>query len=257
MNDKAKQEIIELLQAKTPDVKKAVELLTEHGTNKTEVRVYCGSPERYLMQIRWALAKAIGIGLADFQRGYFTKIRYQEEKDYPAVIIRIKEVLPLMMNEREALQKALVELGEANDEETKARAKELGESIDALAVRYELLHQAKEAYFNSEGELEPNEEELFPGEETEEGNQEPIVVKYDWDGDQVAAVKCKKNLESSLTKDRNRLKYQSPSAKDKPENPMPEGEERDKIVARIAAKEAELDAIASFLEPDKDAGKSE
>ena len=42
--------------------------------------------------------------------------------DYPAVIIRIKEVLPPMWIKRTQLQKDLVALGDGNEEETKDKA---------------------------------------------------------------------------------------------------------------------------------------
>ncbi len=257
MDDKVKKQIIDLLNQKEPEYDTACQLMMQHGTNKSEVRVYTSSPKRYYMQMRWALAKLIGIKLADFKRGVFDDFRKQKTEDLPAVIIRIKEELPKLYEQRAAVQKALTELGEANDEETQAKARELGEAAEALGVHHQLLQEAKEAYFDSKGEIIPDEKELFPEdtEEESEDNQKP-VVKYDWENDPVKAITAQKNIGSNLTKDRNRLKFQSPSAKDKMENPMPEGPERDKIEARIAAREKELEAIAVFLNPKDDTDKA-
>ncbi|TLX73711.1 hypothetical protein E9993_14735 [Labilibacter sediminis] len=258
MNDEVKQEIIYFLQQEKPDVEKAAELIQKHGTNKSEVRVFISSPGRYLMQMRWALAKLCGISLVDFQKGIFDDFRKKDEKDYPAVIMRIKEELPLIFNQRTEVQKELVELGEANDEETKEKAITLGEIAEALGVRHQLLQEAKELFFDSKGEVIPNEEELFPEEVSEdEDNQETKAKVYDWAGDPIEALKKKGNLVSGLTKDRNLLKYQSKSSKNNPENPMPEGPEKDKVVARIAEKEKELEAIIEFLKPKDDTDKTE
>ena len=258
MNEDVKKEIIEFLQQEKPCPDKASELILKHNVNKHEAQVFLASPSRYLMQMRWALAKLISISLVDFQRGYFTDFRKKEEKDYPAVIIRIKAELPKIFEQRSAIQKALTELGDANDEETRAKAKELGELATSLGIRHQLLHEAKELYFESDGKVVPDEAELFPETEDEnEDNQESFEPKYVWVNDPVKAMQIKKNLESSLAKDRNRLKYQSPSAKDKQENPMPEGPERDKVEARIAEKEKELAAINDFLKIKDDAGKAE
>lgn len=258
MNDDIKQEIIYFLQQEKPEIEKAAELIQKHGTNKSEVRVFISSPGRYLMQMRWALAKLCSISLIDFQKGIFDDFRKKDEKDYPAVILRIKEELPLLYNQRAEVQKELVELGDANDEETKEKAVTLGEIAEALGIRHQLLQEAKELFFDSKGQLVPNEEELFPKEVVDdESNQETKEKVYDWNNDPVEALNKKGNLVSGLTKDRNLLKYQSKSAKNNPENPMPEGPEKDKVLARIAEKEKELEAINEFLKPKDDTGKAE
>jgi hypothetical protein len=256
MDDKVKAQIIDLLNKKEPDYDTACQLIMQHNTNKSEVRVYIASPKRYYMQMRWVLAKLIGIKLADFQKGIFDDFRKQNTEDLPAIIIRIKEELPQLYEQRAMVQKELTELGDANDEETKAKAQKFGELAEMLGIRHQLLQEAKEAYFDSKGEIIPDEKELFPEEETEEDADTPLSTKYDWEGDPLKAVTAQKNIAINLTKDRNRLKYQSPSAKDKKENPMPEGPERDKIEARIASREKEMEAIAVFLNPKDDTDKA-
>ncbi len=245
MDNTIKEQIIEFLQQENPSPDTAAELIQKHGNNQSEVRVFITSPSRYLMQMRWALAKLCGISLGDFQKGIIGEIRKQTTEDLPDVIKRIKEELPILYNQRAATQKELVELGEANDDATKEKAKTLGEIAEMLGIRHQLLQEAKEAYFDSKGEYIPNEEELFP-EETQNTEETNTSVKYDWEGDPVKAMATKKNREASLSKDRNLLLYQSKTKQTK-ENPMPEGTDRDKIEARIAEKETELAAIAEYL----------
>ncbi|MGV8828242.1 MAG: hypothetical protein ACWA6U_07960 [Breznakibacter sp.] len=246
MNEDAKNEIVEFLTSQNPDPDVAARLVLKHHTNQSEVRVFSTSPARYIMQMRWALAKAIGISLADFQRGYFTEARKMQTTDLPPVILRIKEELPILFNQRAELQKELVELGDGNEEETVEMAAQLGEIIAVLATRHQLLHEAKELYFESNGNIIPNEEELFPEGAPLGGGEKPKVNVLE-SGDPVEIMKRRDNLISSLTKDRNLLQYQSKSARDKEENPMPQGPERDKIEARIKEKEEEMEAINQYL----------
>jgi hypothetical protein len=170
----------------------------------------------------------------------------QETPDLPQVILRIKAELPILFNQRAELQKELIELGDGNEEETVEMAARLGEIIAVLATRHQLLHEAKELYFNSNGEIIPNEEELFPEGDPLGGGEKPKVNVLE-SGDPVEIMKRRDNLISSLTKDRNLLQYQSKSARDKDENPMPQGPERDKIEARIKEKEEEMEAINQYL----------
>ena len=133
------------------------------------------------------------------------------------IIDRIKEELLISYNQRGMVQKELVELGDDNTEEVKQRAIELGGIAEELAVRHQLLHDAKELYFKEK--VVPDEKVLFPEKPPvhkiygeggdDENNQETKTKVYDWDGDQVKAMEAKKNRESSLTKDRNLLKYQA------------------------------------------------
>ena len=59
-------------------------------------------------------------------------------------------------------------------------------------------------------------------------------------------MKKERNLISSLTKDNNKLLYQS-QKKEKKENPMAKGPKREKVVKRIAQKEKELKIIRDIL----------
>jgi len=191
---------------------------------------------------------------------YLPKVEADKPKPMPPVILRIKAELPILYNQRAELHKELVDLGEDNSEETMAKAVQIGELIDVLAERHQLLHDAKELFFK-EG-TEPNELELFPDPETsdedegtesgsqgkDENNEDPFGLKVK---DPVDLLQRKGNLISSLTKDRNKLLYQADKKLDK-ENPMPEGKKRDAVLDRIKVKEEEIQAITDFLKPKDD-----
>ncbi len=236
MDEKVKQEITLYLTEKKPDPRKGAELYFKYGKSSSLRRVFTNSPGRYLSKMRWELAKLIGVTLHNFQKGIFETEGVSVSKPkYPPVIERIKADLPVMYKQRVQLQKELTELTQTNAVDEKEKAAQLAEIIHELAERYQLLHDAKELYFN-EG-IVPDEKELYP---EDEKNKDLADI------DPVKLLKEKKNLESSLTKDRNKLLYQSIKKLDE-ENPMPKGEARTKLEARIKTKEERLKAINEYL----------
>jgi hypothetical protein len=144
-------------------------------------------------------------------------------------IDKIKEEMVNLTDKRSALQKQLRELGDGNDKHSVSQRAILGEGISKLSERIDILFIAKENYFQKG--VEPNMEELFPTE------KKPSIPEL---------MKREKNIISSLTKDRNKLLYQSQS-KQEEANPMPNGPKRDKIVQRVKEKEDELADIRKIL----------
>ena len=152
---------------------------------------------------------------------------------YPKEVQRlVGEYSSLYMN-RGKLHRELKKVGDSNDEESVARRKEVISMIGQDSDRMEMLFAQFDAW---------------------EKNKVPIDVKKLWpdpvdkklpgiDPDlSIEQLKImKKNLQSSLTKDRNILTF---SGKTKPENgkeqPLPGGPKRIIIEKRIAAKEKEI-----------------
>jgi hypothetical protein len=246
-NTDIKQEILEWLQSETPDIAKGLELWGKYGKNKALDRVFFRASERHADKLRYELAKVAGLTFAEFNAANFTGTKVEEtktepDKTLPKVILRIVEEIKVLFAMLTDWNKQLVDLPDNNDEETVAKAAELGEALDAGNARYQQLHDAKEKYY-TEGVV-PNEEELFPVvDETD------IYGLNKMDGAQL--VTAKKNLESSLTKDRNMLLYGTKKKQDV-ESPLPDGDERTAIELRVADKTARLEAINALL----DAGKA-
>ncbi len=264
VDDKTIEEIKEWLNSEEKDKYAGLQLLEKVSNHKKMVmRLQRKSNDKLVIEkVAWELMR------------YVPMEKEEEPEMWPPVIDRIKEEVKKLYEQRALVQKALVDLGDANDEETKAKAIELGDLANKLGVRHQELEEAKELFFKEK--VIPNEEELFPEETNEDenegddpdtsgetsdqtkGDQKPKVIEitYKWAGDPAKAMQRKGNLISSLTKDRNKLKYQSDKKLDA-ENPMPEGDKRNEVLERIQNKEKEMAAIAEFLKPKDDANKAE
>lgn len=238
--DDFKQEIIAYLSDEQSTKEAGLQLWAKYGRNKAFDKLFYRSGDRYLQKMRYELAKIAGISFEAFNDGNYT----QEPKVvetvtlWPPIIHRIKDEIETIVPNIADWHKQLVELGDANDDTTKAKAVELGELLDAANARYQLIDDAKELWFK-DGTL-PDESVLYP---SEPDADDPFDLKA-LTGAQL--MQEKKNIESSLSKDRNQLQFQS-KKKEAQENPMPEGDERNKVEARIANKTARLEAIIAIL----------
>jgi len=247
-----KKEILDWLKSTDQDRNIGLALWGKHGKNRALDRLFYRSGDFAFQKLKYELGKIAGLTFADFKDGdiivdanplaVMTLIP-GKEGEVPSIVLRIQDDIFSLFAQLTALNKELVDLPESNDEETVERAAELGVQIDGLNARYDELYQAKEKYFTDK--VMPDEKELYPVVD----DTDPFGLKG-LDGAKLMGEK--KNLESSLTKDRNRLLYQQ-TKKKKEENPMPEGEERKAVETRVALKEAKLEAINELL----NAGKSE
>lgn len=238
--EESKQEIIAYLNEAEPTKEAGMQLWAKYGKNKAFDKVFFRPGDRYLSKLKYELSKLAGISHAEFNSGDLSGEKKLEIKPivWPAIIHRIKDEIEKLVPQIADWHKQLVELGDANDDTTKAKAMELGELIDEANERYQLLYDAKEEYFLKD--VHPNEADLYPSAPDE---TDPFGLKK-LTGAQL--VTQKGNLESSLSKDRNQLLYQS-KKKEAEENPMPQGDERTKVEARIANKIARLEAIIALL----------
>lgn len=234
------QSIKDLLNADQFDLEKAADIYLKYGPNKNMARHFVRNPRRYERKLRWQLAKMIGISLEEFTASNSSESK-SKTGGHPEIIDKIKDEIARLTNDQAELQKELSALGDDNDEQTKDRAVELGKAIDVTAYRLDDLHKAKEKYFE-EGVI-PSEENLFPDQKSGNDQDDPFGISKMKPAD---LMKRRSNLVSSITKDQNRLKYQADKKQDK-ENPMPEGEKRQKTEERLAKKNEELKAIDEFL----------
>jgi hypothetical protein len=251
MNKETVEEIKAVLNAESFDAKLAANLYFQYGKNQTMAKTFIRNPSRYSKKIHYELSKILGVTLSQYKG--FDVAQVSQEKVPLPVINRIKEELKTLYPLRVDLQKQLSELPQDNSEETKQAAIEIGAKADELAVRYQLLYDSKEMFFK-DGTI-PDEDFLFPDEDNLEDNpnstlrdvEDPYGLKSKNPAD---VVNRRNNLISSLTKDRNMIKYQAKTTMPQ-ENPMPEGEARKKIEERISLKEAEINAINIFLDANK------
>lgn len=234
-----KNEIIAFLMLKNSDTDKALELWGKYGKNKALDRVFYRNARGNLDKIKYELSKVAGISMLNFLNGVFDASEKIEpvKEEIPAIILRIKDEMLGLFAMLSNWQKELTDLGDKTDEETQQEAAEIGAMLDSANARYELLFAVEAAYFKDK--TLPDEAELYPVVD----DTDPFGLK-NMEGSELMGRK--KNLESSLSKDRNMLLYQA-KKKLEQENPLPAGEERNKIEARIANKSACLEAINALL----------
>ncbi len=151
-------------------------------------------------------------------------------------VVKENSTLCLMRGKK---HKALVNLTDDNSKETQDERVKLMNEIEAMTNRIEVLYKAWVAY--NERKTEPDPDELWP----EEGKKENENAGNQDAGNKDLSVDDlkneKKNLQSSITKDRNLILYSGKTKpKDGKENPMPAGPKRTKVEKRIAKKEAEI-----------------
>lgn len=163
-------------------------------------------------------------------------IKPEKPKELPNSVKRVIHEAKELLNERTELHGKLSAIPEDNAPDNIKARKVILEEIKILSDRMEVLFFAKDDYFKN-GTL-PDIRKLFPKYE----DKKPAPKKLDG----AELMKKKKNLESSLAKDRNLLKYQNKTKLQK-ENPMPNGPKRQVIADRVKDKEKELEDINAQL----------
>lgn len=151
--------------------------------------------------------------------------------DYPDSIKRVINENSSLYMQRGRLHSQLTKLGDDNSDEVKIKRADLAGKIEKTSARLDLLYSV---FLKYETEGIDESDTLYP----EENGKPKVQLSID------ELKQEKKNLQASLTKDRNQLEYQG---KTKPENgvsnPMPAGPKRIKLEKRIKAKEAQVLAI--------------
>jgi hypothetical protein len=156
-------------------------------------------------------------------------------ESYPDSVKHLVNEYSALYLERGVSHKALTKLGESNDEKSVADRKVLIDEIALKSDRMEILNEAFEE-FEKDGTL-PEEEKLWPDKKEDETAGSGAKSLEGIDVEKLKILK--KNIQSSVTKDRNLLLYQV-KTKGKKENPMPTGPKRTTLEKRIAKKEAEI-----------------
>ena len=154
---------------------------------------------------------------------------------YPPDVQKLVREYSSLFMERGKLHAELKKVGDGNDAEKVEARRVIIEEISKISARLEKMFEFFDKY-EKEG-VEINAADLWP-EPTEE-DQEPTLDIESLSIDELKYQK--KNLQSSLTKDRNLMLYGiktiPPSGK---VNPMPEGPKLIKLKKRMARKEQQI-----------------
>lgn len=169
------------------------------------------------------------------------KVRYNlikkgtDIETLPAAVQRLVRENSNLYMQRGKKHAAITRLPDDNSKETMDERIELMDAIKKITERLEVLFEAWDAY-EKKG-VEPDAEKLWP----KEGDSDNNSGSNDADLSVDELKTLKKNIQSSITKDRNLLLYGSKAKpKDGKENPMQTGPKRTKLEKRIAKKEAEI-----------------
>ena len=136
----------------------------------------------------------------------------------------------------------LFSLGTENDETTVARRKALLDEQQPLIERYNSVYETKEAFFAGE----VSEEELQKVVDGTDNQDEEKPVNYTSLSD-VDLVKRIHAARTSITRYNNQLRYQQYKSAET-DNPMPNGERRDKIERSLAVRSEELNQLLAIYE---------
>jgi hypothetical protein len=169
-----------------------------------------------------------------------TKLKYNliGDKDidsYPPEVNRLVKEYSSLYMQRGKKHAALKRLGDGNDQETVTARQPLIADIKKMSDRMEVLNSAFQGYEKEGFSLDQN--ILWP-EEKAAGN----VQQAPGSMETIEELKTKKkNIQSSITKDRNLLTYGGKTKpKDGKEKPVPAGPKRTTLEKRIARKEKEI-----------------
>jgi len=166
----------------------------------------------------------------------------------PLIIQEIIKQRGRLYRDREILHEKLTATGEKNTPENIVLRAMLGDKIEHIAQRIDAIYSALEHYEKNK---------TLPGEDFLNWDINPTKQKTNFpDYSKMNDIDLKNrltNLRSYLTKDLNKLKYNSVSAKQN-EDPMPAGPKRDALEKKVATRKEEIEELTRILE--NRAGKS-
>ena len=242
-----KDKIIEWVKDPKRDYNEGVDLLSKVCTNKSLVRYFQNTSERFgVKKLIYELGKYAGkMPVVEAKpKEVEEKKEVPTFKDDNSVGGIAKKKIHEAWVELSKLQNELYDTGTANDEATVAKRKGIMEKRDHIVERYNELYEAKEEFYNgkkSEAELQ----QVIDG-----TAKAPKVVEQkaaDVTMGEAALIKRLHALKTNITRLQNQLLYQQPK-KAKAENPMPACPKRSEIEAKLKAMQSELDTLTAEKE---------
>jgi len=161
------------------------------------------------------------------------ELKKELEKQYPKIIRRLKYEYSNLYNERSILHKKMGYIPQNNTSQNMNDRSNLFQEIGKISAKMELIHHFTQQY-EKDGTI-PEEKEVWPVKKENPLPKDPDELK-----------KIKKNLQSSNSKDNNRLNYQDTKKHEKL-NPIPPGPKRQKIEKRIKSRLSEIQEIEQKL----------
>lgn len=244
----AKQQVLEWWNAGC-DYDAGVGLYLQLGKNRVLKSTLPGRASRYTDKLKYELCKAAGLDWTKMPRSGKGKPAVKHEVppsslpaeapppsqenagNFPAVVRRVIYEYAECYRKRGALHYQMSHVPETNDKASCQQREELLSEIKKLSARMDVLYLARQAYL--EKKQLPDPDRLWP---------KPAAVGDNLPDDVQELKKLKKQIQTSLTKDRNLLDYGS-KTKLESRDPMPAGPKRLKVEKRMKEKRHTLELI--------------
>lgn len=167
----------------------------------------------------------------------------EQFKAMPEVMQLVVKAYADAYKQRAKLARQRQEIGEANDEKSVARRKEIGEEMEHLTAYMDALAPIKEAY-DKEGTVPDRETfENIAGSIEQPKTDDDTDAETDYKTMDTEKLRTRrKSLTDQITRKENQLLYQS-NSKQSAENPMPESPKRVKLLKQIENLKAERSKI--------------
>ncbi len=226
-------------------------LFSNFGKNKTLASVMPGRPNRYHEKLKYELCKAVGldrdkmpaIHQKPLKQVVVTKVDLPvelpppvqtiDDNNYPPLVRRVIAEYAEMYRKRGALHWEMASVPHNNEKEHCEKRAGLLMEIKVISKRMDTLHIARQAYL--ERKEIPDPAILWP-KELPPPPPDPLPE------DVQELKRLKKQLQTSLMKDRNLLDYQQ-KMKQKNKSPMPAGPRRLTIEKRMVEKLNRIELI--------------
>lgn len=243
-----KDKIIEWVKDPKRNYNEGVDLLDKVCTNKSLVRYFQNTSERFgIKKLIYELGKYAGkLPVVDVKP---VKVDVKKEtptvKEDTSVGGIAKKIVHDTWVEISRINEEIFKLGTGNDEATKAKRVALMDERQPLIERYNSVYEAKESFYN--GELSEEElKQVIVGKPKEEPKVDETRAEALTMGD-VELLKKIKSTKSAINRAQNQLLYQK-DTKQKKENPMPDCPRRKEIEERLAQRQSEMATLMTEYE---------
>ena len=244
----AKQQVLDWWNAGC-DYNTGVGLYLQLGKNRVLKTTLPGRAARYTDKLKYELCKAAGLDWTKMPRIRKGKPLVKPEvtkpsvpvespppsvadaQNFPPLVRRVIYEYAECYRKRGALHFKMSNVPETNDKASCQEREVLLSEIKKLSARMDVLYLARQAYL--EKKQLPDPDRLWP---------KPAAVGDNLPDDVQELKKLKKQIQTSLTKDRNLLDYGS-KTKLESRDPMPAGPKRLKVEKRMKEKRHMLELI--------------
>jgi hypothetical protein len=169
------------------------------------------------------------------QKLKFNLIGNNALSSYTSDVQRLVNEYSSLYMQRGKKHAALKKHGDGNDQATVTARKVIVDEIKEISARLEVLYEAFHDFEEKDEPVDPT--QLWPEKKLTANTQQAEILS-----DNIEELKTlKKNIQSSVTKDRNMLFYGNKTKpKDGKERLLPAGPKRTTLEKRVAKKEAEI-----------------